>query len=75
MAQPHVWLSPAAQVVIDVKKLFAGYTNNPVYTAETTGTGITATLSEGQLTVKAGDTIQQGHLHHWRPKGHHQVIT
>lgn len=55
MAQPHVWLAPAAQTVIDVKKLFAGYTNHPDFSVETAGTGVTATLTDGLLTIQAGD--------------------
>ena len=55
MAQPHVWLAPAAQTVIDVKNLFAGYTNHPVFSVATVGTGVTATLTDGLLTIQAGD--------------------
>ena len=55
MAQPHVWLAPAAKTVIDVKNLFAGYTNHPVFSVATTGTGVTATLTDGVLTIQAGD--------------------
>ena len=55
MAQPHVWLAPAAQTVIDVKNLFAGYTNHPVFSVATAGTGVTATLTDGLLTIQAGD--------------------
>lgn len=55
MAQPHVWLAPAVQTVIDVKKWFAGYTNHPVFSVTTAGTGITATLTDGLLAIQAGD--------------------
>ncbi len=55
MAQPHVWLAPGAQTAIDVKNLFAGYTNHPVFTVETAGEGVTAMLSDGLLTLRAGD--------------------
>ncbi len=55
MAQPHVWLSPGTQTAIDVKNLFAGYTNHPVFSVETAGEGVTATLSDGLLTLRASD--------------------
>ena len=55
MAQPHVWMPPTTQTVIDVKKLFAGYTNHPVFSVATAGTGVTATLTDGLLTIQAGD--------------------
>ena len=55
MAQPHVWLAPAAQTIIDVRKWFAGYTNHPVFSVATAGTGVTATLTDGLLTIQAGD--------------------
>ena len=55
MAQPHVWLAPAAQTVVDVKKLFAGYTNHPAFSVATAGTGVTASLTDGLLSIQAGD--------------------
>ena len=56
MAQPHVWLEPGQQATIDVRTLFAGYTNHPVFTAETTGKGITTSLADGLLTITAGNS-------------------
>lgn len=57
LAQPHVILAPGTQTTIDMKTLFAGYTNNPQFTAASGSTSITATISGGNmLTVMAGDT-------------------
>ena len=54
MAQPHVMMAPGTVATVDVKALFAGYTDAPQYEAETEGTGITATLADGQLTLRGG---------------------
>ena len=57
LAQPHVILAPGASTTIDLKTLFAGYTNSPAFTAESNSTAATATIANGSvLTVKAGDT-------------------
>ena len=40
LAQPHVILAPGQSYTIDMKTLFAGYTNNPQFSAEETETGI-----------------------------------
>jgi len=53
MAQPHLFLAPGGSAVVNVGKLFAGYTKSPEFTAEVTGTGISTTLSESHLTVSA----------------------
>lgn len=54
MAQPHSFVAPGQSATIEVRPLFAGFTNAPVYTAEVAGTEATATLSNGILTVTAG---------------------
>lgn len=54
MAEPHLMLTPGQEAAIDVKALFAGYTNSPVYQAENLSTAFSATLADGILTVSAG---------------------
>lgn len=56
LAQTHAILAPSATTTIDLKTLFAGYTNHPVFTAETTGKGITTSLADGLLTITAGNS-------------------
>lgn len=57
LAQPHVILPPAGTTNIDMKTLFAGYTNSPVFTAESNSTAVTATIANGSmLTINAADT-------------------
>ena len=56
LAQPHVVMAPGQTVAIDLKTLFAGYTDSPTFTAESSATAVTATLSGSMLTVRAGDT-------------------
>ena len=53
LAQPHVIMAPGETTTIDVKTLFAGYTNAPVYSVETGSTAFTTALTDGLLTVKA----------------------
>ena len=62
LAQPHVMVLPNESAVIDVKALFAGYTNSPVYSAESGSTAFTTSLADGKLTVKAGDARGLGEV-------------
>ncbi len=54
MAQPHLWLAPGTEATVDVTTLFRGYTNNPAYSVENLPSGISASLSNGLLTITAG---------------------
>ena len=55
LAQPHIIVNPGETATVDVKALFAGYTNKPVYGIEAVNTVFTTTLTDGKLTVKAGN--------------------
>lgn len=59
MAQPHVFVQPASSATISLSALFAGYTLQPVYTAEVVGTGVAIQQNDAELTVKStgGNTI------------------
>ena len=56
LADEHRVLAPNGQAVVNVAKLFAGFTKSPQFTAETTGIAATAQLADGRLTVTAGAT-------------------
>lgn len=67
MAQPHLWLPPEQSTTLDVTALFRGYTAHPVFSVTTatssmygttTQTDILSTLTEGKLTISAGNTKQ-----------------
>lgn len=60
MAQPHVFLAPGATTTIDLTTLFAGYTNSPIFSAESNTTAVSATIGGSILTVKAGGTRSLG---------------
>ena len=53
LADAHCVLAPSSQTTIDVKTLFAGFTKSPQFKAETTGTAVTAQLTDNILTVTA----------------------
>ena len=56
MGEPHLVLAPGTQATVDVAKLFAGFTKEPQYTAEITGTAATCSLAGNTLTVKGSGT-------------------
>ena len=56
LAEEHRVLTPGEQTVIDVATLFAGFTNQPQFAAEFSGTVAMATLDGSTLTVTANDT-------------------
>ena len=57
LAQPHVILPPAGTTTIDLKTLFAGYTDSPAFSAESNSPAVTTAIANGSmLTVNAGDT-------------------
>ncbi len=55
MAESHIIISPAASETIDLSTLFMGFNKSPLYSLNTTGDGIEASVSSNILTLKAND--------------------
>ena len=56
MAQPHLWLKPGQETVIDLQQLFRGYTLSPQFTVQGADSLVVATLSGSQLQLSAGSS-------------------
>lgn len=66
MAQPHLWIAPAAQAVVDVRALFRGYSDGLQITLSESGNdsvtraserpAITFSFDNGLLCISAGQT-------------------
>ena len=57
MAQPHVFLQPNSTATIDLKPLFAGYTNSPAFQAEqqSADTPVHFSIADHTLNLQAGN--------------------
>ena len=52
LAEPHYVIDIGGQQLVDLKKLFAGFTKSPAYKAETLSGSALVTVDNGQLSMK-----------------------
>jgi hypothetical protein len=52
LAEPHYVIGIGGQQLVDLKKLFAGFTKSPAYKAETVSGSALVTVDNGQLSMK-----------------------
>lgn len=64
MAQPHVFLQPNGTAAIDLRPLFAGYTDSPAFQVEqlTASLPVRLTVAGHTLTLQAGDAKTIGEV-------------
>lgn len=60
MAHPYLIVSPDGEATFDASPEFRGFTNSPVFSITTDGTGFSATVSGSVITVKAGNGAAVG---------------